>query len=190
MRSNSQPVHPPLISYPIILRGPTYLPLLQLTLLRRLMKSLHAPRILIPRNIYTQPRHAFATAVVASVRPPLKPIPIIRTPCDRYYNSTLTSSHADVDSGIFLPPTNQGTLSFMYPSKNSCYTSPIAGSVDAHARVSEACPGWCTKIGRPPDPDNSETAISARRSRRVRSPATIRGLITRKPLFSPLLPPY
>ncbi|KAH9036043.1 AFG1-like ATPase [Lactarius deliciosus] len=64
------------------------------------MKS---PRILIPRNIYTRPslaRHAFATA---SVRPPLNPIPIIRTPCDRHHNSTLASSHADVDPAVFLP---------------------------------------------------------------------------------------
>ena len=75
------------------------------------MKSLLAPRILIPRNVYTQPsptRHAFAT-VAASVRP-LRPVPPIRTPCDRHHNSTLASSHADVEAGIFLPPSTQGNV--------------------------------------------------------------------------------
>ncbi|KAH9026868.1 AFG1-like ATPase-domain-containing protein [Lactarius hengduanensis] len=65
------------------------------------MKS---PRILIPRNIYTRPspaRHAFFAT--GSARPPLMPIPIIRTPCDRHHNSTLASSHADVDPAVFLP---------------------------------------------------------------------------------------
>lgn len=165
-----------LISYPVILRGPTHLSLLHR--LRRLMKSFPTPRIFIPRNICTQPpptRRAIATAV----RPPLKPTPVIRTSCDRHHNSTLTSSHADVDSGIFLPPTKQGTLFFVFLSFNSSHASPVAGSVDAHAGVPEAYPSRCTEIGRPPDPDNSETANTARRPRRVRSP-TIRGLITRK----------
>ena len=80
--------------------------------LRRLMKSLLSPRILIPRNVYTQPsptRHAFAT-VAATVRPPLRPVTLIHTPCDRHHNSTLASSHADVEAGIFLPPSSQGNV--------------------------------------------------------------------------------